>query len=43
MNKLEQNRKILISSAAGFAGYYLSKKSLDLNRKVIRINNLSDY
>lgn len=35
--------KFLITGAAGFIGYYLSKKLLDENQIVVGIDNLNDY
>jgi UDP-glucuronate 4-epimerase len=35
--------KILITGAAGFIGFHLSKKLLDQSYQVIGIDNLNDY
>ncbi|NLK10932.1 MAG: NAD-dependent epimerase/dehydratase family protein, partial [Staphylococcus equorum] len=35
--------KILITGAAGFIGFHLSKKLLDESYQVIGIDNLNDY
>ncbi|MBO4245343.1 MAG: GDP-mannose 4,6-dehydratase [Bacilli bacterium] len=35
--------KVLITGAAGFIGYYLSKELIDNNYQVIGIDNLNDY
>ncbi len=35
--------KILITGAAGFIGYYISKKLLSLNKTIIGIDNLNEY
>ena len=43
MNILEQNSKILVTGAAGFIGYYLSKRLLEQNCTVVGIDNLNDY
>ena len=36
-------RKILVTGAAGFIGYHVSKALLDLGDKVIGLDNLNDY
>lgn len=36
-------KKYIITGAAGFIGYFLSKKLLDLGHTVIGIDNLNDY
>ena len=43
MNLLNPNKKILITGAAGFIGYYLSKRLLDMDYAVFGIDNLNDY
>lgn len=43
MNLLNPNKKILVTGAAGFIGYYLSKKLLDMDYAVFGIDNLNDY
>jgi len=43
MNLLNPNKKILVTGAAGFIGYYLSKKLLDADYTVFGIDNLNDY
>jgi len=43
MNLLNPNKKILITGAAGFIGYYLSKRLLDMDYTVFGIDNLNDY
>ena len=35
--------KILITGAAGFIGYYLSKRLLGMGCTVVGIDNLNDY
>ncbi len=35
--------KILITGAAGFIGYFISKKLLSLNKTIIGIDNLNEY
>ncbi|RXJ02247.1 NAD-dependent epimerase/dehydratase family protein [Anaerobacillus alkaliphilus] len=40
---LYQNKVFLITGAAGFIGYFLSKKLLDRGCKVIGIDNMNDY
>lgn len=37
------NKKYLITGAAGFIGYYLSKKLLEEGKVVIGIDNINDY
>ncbi|MFK4786234.1 NAD-dependent epimerase/dehydratase family protein, partial [Fusobacterium sp. MFO224] len=37
------NKKYLITGAAGFIGYYLSKKLLEEGKNVIGIDNINDY
>ena len=34
---------ILVTGAAGFIGYYLSKRLLDMDYKVVGIDNINDY
>ena len=43
MNLLNPDKKILITGAAGFIGYYLSKRLLDMDYTVFGIDNLNDY
>lgn len=38
-----KNKKILITGAAGFIGYYLSKRLLDRGFTVVGLDNLNDY
>ncbi|KAB2332608.1 GDP-mannose 4,6-dehydratase [Bacillus mesophilum] len=40
---LDPNKTYLITGAAGFVGYYLSKKLLEQGCKVIGIDNINDY
>ena len=40
---LIQSEKILVTGAAGFIGYYLSKQLLDMGCTVVGIDNLNDY
>ncbi|NLD26303.1 MAG: NAD-dependent epimerase/dehydratase family protein, partial [Acholeplasmataceae bacterium] len=40
---LDKNQKILVTGAAGFIGYYLSKQLLDRGCTVVGIDNLNDY
>lgn len=44
MNTIDVNKKYLITGAAGFIGYFLSKRLLDAGVKsVIGIDNINDY
>ena len=43
MDVNNKNTKILITGAAGFIGYHLSKKLLDLGLEVYGIDNLNAY
>ncbi|MFC4322618.1 GDP-mannose 4,6-dehydratase [Litchfieldia salsa] len=40
---LDRSKTYLITGAAGFIGYYLSKKLLEYGCKVIGIDNINDY
>ena len=40
---LDPSKTYLITGAAGFIGYFLSKKLLDQGCKVIGIDNVNDY
>lgn len=42
MNVIE-NKTILVTGAAGFIGYYLSKRLLENGCRVIGIDNVNDY
>lgn len=42
-NPIDNNKTYFISGAAGFIGYFLSKKLLDLGCKVIGVDNLNNY
>ncbi|ALC89201.1 NAD-dependent epimerase [Bacillus sp. FJAT-18017] len=42
-NQLDPNKVYLITGAAGFIGYYLSRKLLDQGCKVIGLDNINDY
>lgn len=42
-NQLDTNKTYLITGAAGFIGFYLSKKLLEQGCKVVGIDNLNDY
>ena len=35
--------KILVTGGAGFIGFHLSKRLLELNYEVIAVDNLNDY
>ena len=41
--RLESNKKILITGAAGFIGFHLSKSLLHLGYDVVGIDNINDY
>ncbi|QHT48016.1 NAD-dependent epimerase/dehydratase family protein [Bacillus sp. SB49] len=41
--QLDTNKTYLVTGAAGFIGYYLSKKLLEQGCKVIGIDNVNDY
>lgn len=43
MSKIHMNDKILITGAAGFIGFHLSKRLLEQGYKVIGYDNLNDY
>ena len=38
-----KNKKILVTGAAGFIGYFLSKHLIDIGCTVVGIDNLNDY
>ncbi|WP_257469121.1 GDP-mannose 4,6-dehydratase [Bacillus sp. D386] len=42
-NKLDTNKTYFVTGAAGFIGFYLSKKLLGQGCRVIGIDNLNDY
>lgn len=42
-NELDINKTYLVTGAAGFVGYFLSKKLLEQGCKVIGIDNINDY
>lgn len=43
MNILNSNKKILVTGSAGFIGFYLSKRLLDMGCTVVGIDNINDY
>ncbi|WP_404429619.1 SDR family NAD(P)-dependent oxidoreductase [Sutcliffiella horikoshii] len=43
INSLDVNKTYLITGAAGFIGYYLSRKLLEQGCRVIGIDNVNDY
>lgn len=43
MNILDPDRKILVTGAAGFIGYHLCRRLLDMGYTVTGIDNLNDY
>lgn len=42
-NKLDTNKKILVTGAAGFIGFHLSKKLLEQGVTVVGYDNINDY
>ncbi|WLR49057.1 GDP-mannose 4,6-dehydratase [Halobacillus litoralis] len=42
-NPLDINKTYLVTGAAGFIGYYLSKKLLEKGCRVIGVDNINDY
>jgi len=42
-NLLDNNKKYIVTGAAGFVGYFLCKRLLDEGCEVIGIDNLNDY
>ncbi|MBE9592794.1 MAG: NAD-dependent epimerase/dehydratase family protein, partial [Proteobacteria bacterium] len=36
-------KKILVTGAAGFIGYHLSKRLLEEGREVVGLDNMNDY
>lgn len=42
-NELETNKTYLVTGVAGFIGFFLSKRLLELDCKVIGIDNINDY
>lgn len=42
-NELNTDKKILVTGAAGFIGFHLSKRLLERGCKVIGLDNLNDY
>ena len=42
-NLIDQSKQYLITGAAGFIGYHLSKEILDMGGKVVGYDNLNDY
>ena len=43
MKKLDNNKTYLVTGAAGFIGFYLSKRLLEQGCKVVGIDNINDY
>ena len=43
MKKTESNKTYLVTGAAGFIGFFLSKALLSAGNKVIGFDNLNDY
>jgi UDP-glucuronate 4-epimerase len=41
--EIDKNKKILITGAAGFIGFFLSKKLLEKGVKIIGFDNINDY
>ena len=42
-NKMDPSKKYLITGAAGFIGFHLSKKLLEQGAEVVGIDNMNDY
>lgn len=42
-NKPVENKNILVTGAAGFIGYFLSKRLLEQGNEVVGIDNINDY
>lgn len=42
-NSLDTSKKILVTGAAGFIGFHLSKKLLEQGMKVVGFDNINDY
>jgi UDP-glucuronate 4-epimerase len=40
---LDPNKTYLVTGAAGFIGYYLSKRLLNKGCRVIGVDNINDY
>ena len=43
MNPLNTNKRILITGAAGFIGFHLSKRLLDKGMEIVGFDNVNDY
>ncbi|MBQ8041094.1 MAG: GDP-mannose 4,6-dehydratase, partial [Lachnospiraceae bacterium] len=43
MKALDVNKTYLVTGAAGFIGFFLSKALLEKGAKVIGIDNMNDY
>jgi len=43
MDKSQARKKILVTGAAGFIGFHLSKKLLELDFDVVGLDNINDY
>ncbi|HHT96079.1 MAG TPA: NAD-dependent epimerase/dehydratase family protein [Clostridia bacterium] len=43
MNMTDKEYRMLITGAAGFIGYHLSKRLLEMNHTVVGLDNLNDY
>ncbi len=43
MGILDADKKVLVTGAAGFIGYYLSRRLLDMGCTVVGLDNLNDY
>ena len=40
---LEKEKKILITGAAGFIGYHLCEKLLDMKYSIVGLDNINNY
>ena len=43
MNPLNTNKRILITGAAGFIGFHLSRRLLDKGMEIVGLDNVNDY
>ena len=43
MNSLNTNKRILVTGAAGFIGFHLSRRLLDKGMEIVGLDNVNDY